>query len=143
MVISAIIHADESELHLHLLIAPIAIENGKARLNGSSLTKAAARSEALKSFNQQAAHPFGIHAQSFEEYKANTTSRQTLAKQVTDYLIQTNAPETLGKLWAVTQSHLKAHPEPYAKALGLSRFASLGALAASVGKGDMRKSNFR
>ena len=143
MVLSAIIHADEDTLHMHLLIAPIVLENGKARLNGSSLTKATARSEALKSFNHHAAHPFGLHAQSFEEYKANTTSRQTLAKQVTDYLIQTNAPETVGKLWAVTQSHLKAHPEPYAKALGLSRFASLGALAASVGKGDMRKSNFR
>ncbi len=135
MVISAIIHADEPNLHLHLLIAPTVLENGKARINGSSLTKATARTEALKSFNQHVAHPFGLHAPSFEEYKANTTNRQTLAKQVTDYLIQTNAPETQGKLWVVTQTHLKAHPEPYARALGLSRFASLGALAASTGKG--------
>jgi hypothetical protein len=142
MVISAIIHADEAALHLHLLIAPITIENGKARLNGSSLTKATARSEALKSFNQHVAHPFGLHAQSFEEYKANATSRQTLAKQVTDYLIKTNAPETVGKLWAVTQSHLKNHPEPYAKALGLSQFTSMGALAASTGKGERLKANF-
>lgn len=134
LVINAVIHRDESEPHLHILIAPLFKTETGYRLAGSIMNKERERRKAKTAFNTEVAEWFGFHVETFAEYHDDKRSRGDLATQIINHLIAIDAPITKDKLWELTQHQIRRNPKLYARALGLSEFTTLGALAASTKK---------
>ena len=134
LVINAVIHLDENEPHLHILIAPLYKSESGYRLAGSVMNREHERRKAKTAFNAEVAKRFGFHVETFAEYQDDKRTRGDLATQIINHLIAIEAPETKGRFWGLTQLQIKRNPKTYARALGLSEHPSIGALAASTKK---------
>lgn len=113
MLLSAVVHYDESAPHMHALVLPI--------LNGQYQGGAPIDKTALPKLNNRFAEdvgrPFGL---SFEpKVKLHAAQRDAAFNLAVDHLSEQSDPVISSKVWKVVTGHIKRAPQEFLAVLGL------------------------
>lgn len=114
MLLSVVVHLDESAPHMHALVLPIiqGVYQGGAPINRTNLPKL------VSGFAELVGKPFGL---SFEPKLRLTASQRGLAANVViDYLSTRADPVVCSRLWPAVCSEIKRSPQAYMELLGLT-----------------------
>lgn len=113
MLLSAVVHFDESNPHMHALVLPIVDDQyvGGAPINKTNLPKL------TRQFADQVGKPFGL---SFEpKKKLSIAQRDAASDVVIDHLIEHSDPAVSSQIWAGVVEHIKRTPQEFLKLLKL------------------------
>lgn len=113
MLLSAVVHFDESHPHMHVLVLPI-VEGryvGGAPIDKTNLPKLTQR------FADRVGKPFGL---SFEPKKILSVAQRDAAFDlVIDHLVEHSDPAVSSRIWAGIVEHISKTPQEFLKLLGL------------------------
>jgi Plasmid recombination enzyme len=113
MLLSAVVHYDEAEPHMHVLVLPIV--NGQY-MGGEPIDKTRLP-KLTKRFAAEVGKAFGF---SFErKLKLHATQRAAAANLIIDHLVERSDPLIDSSVWAVVAKHIQHAPQEYLQALGL------------------------
>lgn len=113
MLLSAVVHRDESSPHMHALVLPIVEDQyqGGAPINKVSLRKL------IKRFADEVGKPFGL---SFvPRQKLNTAQRTAASNLVIDHLKAQSDPVVSSRIWHGVEGCIKFKPQEFLEILGL------------------------
>lgn len=114
MLLSVVVHLDESAPHMHALVLPIiqGVYQGGAPINRTNLPKL------VSGFAELVGKPFGL---SFEpKLRLTASQRGSAANLVIDYLSTRADPVVCSRLWPAVCSEIKRSPQAYMELLGLT-----------------------
>lgn len=139
-VLSAVVHRDESAVHMHALVLPLL--NG--RMTGSDAVGAGPRFHAIRrDFCKEVAVPFGFDAYPDRLLGAD---KQRMAKDVIKELNSRGDASVRSPVWPAVRDLIERHPVPFVHALGLAmpatrqrRLRSSTSIFISKGKGSQRR----
>ena len=113
MLLSAVVHRDESAPHMHALVLPI-VE--KVYRGGSPIDKVSLR-KLIKRFADEVGKPFGL---SFEpKMKLNAEQRAAASSLVIDHLKTQADPVVSSRVWQGVVDCIKFKPQEFLEILGL------------------------
>lgn len=114
MLLSVVVHLDESAPHVHALVLPIiqGVYQGGAPINRTNLPKL------VSGFAESVGKPFGL---SFEpKLRLSASQRGSAANVVFDCLSTHGDPVMRSRLWPAVCSDIKRSPQAYMELLGLT-----------------------
>jgi hypothetical protein len=113
MLLSAVVHLDEAEPHMHGLVLPIL--NGEYR--GSSLIDKPSLQRLTRLFAEEVGKPFGL---SFQPKRRLHAAQRTAAFNLVIDHLQSNADPVLRSLvWPPVLEHIKREPQNFLQTLNL------------------------
>lgn len=135
MVLSVVVHYDESEPHMHVLVLPII--DGQY-MGGQPIDKT--RLPKLnKRFAAEVANAFGLSLE--RKQKLHATQRTEAVTLIVNHLIEEADPLITSSVWSVVAKHMQHAPQEYLQALGLKmpdtprkKMRTMSAIFTSTGK---------
>lgn len=143
-ILSATIHRDQGQPHMHVLVLPLV----DGRMQGAALRKGAARGKLLAIF-AELADGFGLTTMSSAGMSA--AQRRELGRRIVDAMQRTNDPATTSPAWECVKAAIAKSPQAFAVALGLAdtapatqpkkpkRMRTMAEIFTSTGKGPKRE----
>lgn len=138
-IVSAVIHRDEAQLHLHVLLVPL--QDG--RMAGSQMASyyPAALKADQKSFHEEVASKHGLRRAA----RLSPANKAALSTAVTQHLRTQKDPAMTSQAWVAIRAAIDADPRPFAEALGVAveppskRMRTVAQIMTSPGRGPKRE----
>lgn len=113
MLLSVVVHYDESEPHMHALVLPFVsgLYQGGAPIGKTKLPKL------IKRFADEVGKPFGLSFKS--KPRLHATQRTAAFNLVMDHLSGQSDPVTSSSVWKVVAERIKHAPQDFLEVLGL------------------------